>query len=315
MISRRVFMFSLAGSVCTSAFKKAMADEKIDETLSVFIADTHISPKPAYKYTFNSLQGIVNEILEMKPLPARVVVLGDIAIGKGLIDDYKLARKVFKKLYSVGIKLHFTMGNHDHRKAFSKVFPEHSKNEIIKGRFVSVVNLGYQDLVLLDSLSENTAKEDSVNVANGAIDIDQMNFVKNTLAKYERPFICAAHHNPRDMSIEIDGEKCNVLQYLKENKNYLGWVQGHDHRWSRLFNFGNSKSRSATFPRLILPSSGYWGDIGYAIARSTPEKLEFSLQIRDFYYPAPMAKGERKPKIWIEEIEEKKGGKCSFFMP
>lgn len=310
---RRSFIFSLGGFACAAAVARPSAKPAVAHNLSVFLADTHISPKDVYKFTFERLQRNIDEILAMRPLPARVVVLGDIAVGKGLADDYKLARKAFDRLAAAGIELHFTMGNHDHRRAFAEEFPEYSKNEIVANRFVSIVNLGYMDLVLLDSLDENCAAPNAANPAGGTIDPKQLAFVRDVLVKHGNPFICAAHHGPGEMTCKIGGKQADVLQYLKECENYRGWVQGHAHRWSRLFNVGNSKSRSATFRRLILPSSGYWGDIGYVTARSYPDKLEFTLEMRDFYYPSPISGNEAKPKVWQEIVREKTGEKCTFY--
>lgn len=341
MVTRREFMVSAAGvaavSTCSAAAQQCKGVH--DEKLSVFFSDTHITPLPAGAYQYKSLSRLIDEVLAMRPMPARVVVFGDIAIGKGLDGDYKKARPLFSRLEKAGIKVYYTMGNHDHRKPFLKYFPEAAADMALKDRFVSVIDLGGVDLILLDSLDEVLDKVDAPNPSAGTIDLAQYEWLKAEIPRRKRPFICGAHHSPGEMSIVIDEneqaqaqaaesksfkeknpetgkkKKCSVLQILKESPFYLGWVQGHAHRWDKLFNCGNKSSKHATFRWLVIPSTGYWGDIGYVTARCGSDSLDISLEIKDFYYPRPVGPGESAPLCWADMVQEKKGDTCRFSFP
>ena len=313
-MTRRTFVLSASSFVLASFASSKDLLQTHDKNLSVFISDTHISPRADYKFSYDSLKRIVNEVLAMRPMPARVVVFGDIAIAKGMRADYERIRPLFMRLIKAGIDVHYTMGNHDRRSSFLAVFPEAAEKMLVKDRFLSVVDLGTADLILLDSLFEADGPEGTVNHVEGTIDRAQWDWLEENAPKWKRPFICGAHHGPKEMVIEIDGQKKEVLSILKECDNYLGWVQGHSHRWDKLFSIKNSKSKSATFRWLILPSAGYWGDIGYAVARSSSDRLDVVLEIRDFYYDRPLEKSKR-PKCWDDMVEEKKGDTCRFSFP
>ena len=312
MTTRRGFLLSTAGLATAAVAADGPAH---DANLTVFLSDVHVSPSiaPDDSYQLDSFRRCVDGILAMRPLPARAVVFGDIALGKGMTADYEMSRPEFMRLAAAGIKLHYTMGNHDHREPFLRVFPESAADLRVKGRFASVVNLGHCDLMLLDTLDETGGREGTGNIVSGAIDEAQLNWLEDEVSRARRPFICGAHHSPREASLALDGgQKRMALQKLKESELYMGWVQGHGHCWFKGFNASSSTNLLATFRLLGLPSTGLWGDIGYAVARSFEDRLEVALHIDDFYYPRPARDGEIRPRCWDENIKEKKGDVCVF---
>ena len=312
LTTRRGFLLSSVSAIGLSACP-ALAAER-DETLSVFLSDLHVSPSLHDNYQLESLGRIVDEILAMRPLPARAVVFGDIALGKGLAADYMRVRPCLMRLVDAGVSLHCTMGNHDHREPFLRVFPEAAPSLKVPGRIVSVVDLGTADLLLLDSLNETGVKEGVPNDGGGAIDPAQMEWLEAEVPRRTRPFICGAHHSPGEMAL-MDGEKRrSVLEVLKESEYYSGWVQGHAHRWEWRFNSGNSKDEFAFFRWLVLPSTGHWGDIGYVTVRAFPDRIEARLKMKDFYYPRPMPAGRVAPPEWAETVREKDGSKFVFHL-
>jgi len=312
MTTRRGFLLSTAGLATAAVAADGPAH---DANLSVFLSDVHVSPSvsPVENYQLGSFRRCIDEILAMRPLPARAVVFGDIALGKGMTADYEMSRPDFLRLSEAGIKVHYTMGNHDHREPFMRVFPESSADLRVKGRFASIVNLGFCDLLLLDSLDErNGAREGEPTIGTGTIDAAQLDWLEDEVRRARRPFICGAHHSPRELSLDVNGQKRVALKALKESELYMGWVQGHGHCWMKGFNACSSTNPIATFRMLCLPSTGYWGDIGYAVARSFEDRLEVALRIYDFYYPRPARAGERRPKCWDAIVKEKKGDVCVF---
>ena len=105
---------------------------RIDESKVVLMADIHISGELKdgipikYPYNPTSLNLRIKEILQMRPLPANVVILGDVAWDYGLEEDYRYAAQLLKPLQDAGIKVTLGLGNHDRRAAFFKVNPEYA---------------------------------------------------------------------------------------------------------------------------------------------------------------------------------------------
>ncbi|MBQ0031706.1 MAG: hypothetical protein KBT68_02770, partial [bacterium] len=65
--------------------------------------------------------------------------------------------------------------------------------------------------------------------------------------------------------------------------------------------------------RLVcLPSTGWWGDIGYAIMRTYPDRAELSLVENDFFFPSPLKPGEKSPPEWDDIIAENNGAVSVF---
>ena len=99
-LSRRGFLF---GATATAACGVARAagvggTEGHDAALSVFLSDIHIAKpgldtiwgkQPSYQNAM--LSKTVDEILTMRPLPARAVCFGDVALWFGWSGDYEIA--------------------------------------------------------------------------------------------------------------------------------------------------------------------------------------------------------------------------------
>ena len=159
--TRRGFLCG-AGAVCLSSagnLALASSNAKHDESTTVVMADVHLAKRglktiwgeqPDYQNVI--FKQTVDKILQMRPLPRRVVVLGDVALWFGYRADYETAFPLFARLKSAGIDVHLVPGNHDHREPMISVFPECAERSPVKGRIASVVNLGTCDLFLVDSL-------------------------------------------------------------------------------------------------------------------------------------------------------------------
>ena len=74
--------------------------KKMDERLAVLLSDIHICGELKdgkslhYPYNPTSLQLRIEEILSMRPLPANVLVFGDVAWDYGLVADYRYAAEL-----------------------------------------------------------------------------------------------------------------------------------------------------------------------------------------------------------------------------
>lgn len=318
-LTRRAFF---GGAIAAAAFGcrsaaggKAAKGAAKDKNLSVFFSDIHVSgpnvkskwgTQPTYQ---NPLLGkAVDAVLAMSPLPARVVVFGDIALWFGMAADYETSQPILKRLTDAGIDLYVTTGNHDHRDPLFRFYPRQAEITPVKGRVVSVIDLGNADLFLMDSLKENLDGEGAGNAVDGEFDEAQQKWLVSAAAAAKRPFFVGAHHPPNE--IKIGTEK--ITAALEENSMFAGYIHGHNHRWFKQWHH-KGYGRSHVVRSACLPSTGWWGDIGYATMRTFADRAELSLVETDFFFPRPLAEGEKRPREWDEILSEnRRGGVCTF---
>ena len=62
---------------------------------------------------------------------------------------------------------------------------------------------------------------------------------------------------------------------------------------------------------LSLPSSGFWGDIGYVKFRTSPDGATAELVQDDFYFQTPTAHAVR-PRYWDVRLRENQGKTMEF---
>lgn len=306
-ITRRGFFFGAAAAVAGTA----LGDEGIDRNLSVFLSDIHISGvgvkgQPTYQNPL--LDKAIGQILAMRPRPARAVVFGDVALWVGRAADYAESAPRLKRLSDAGIEVTVTTGNHDHRATLFAAYPEQAKKTPVPGRVTSVVDLGTADLFLLDSLDENPAGEGKNNGVAGTLDAAQAEWLKAAAKAAKRPFFVGAHHQPEE--VPVDGR--NLLCHLETNPLFAGYIHGHNHRWTRRW-FHNGYKRRHVVRIACLPSTGWWGTIGFAEFRTFADRAELSLAAgNDFFFPNPLKAGERRPPEWDDIVAEETGSKTVF---
>ena len=179
VISRRGFLVGASAAGCALAVAQEVQVPARDENFSVFLSDphvpgdgtkldrNHVEHDPAYMY--KRLAATVDEVLAMRPMPARVVVFGDIAYLRGELADYEKSKPLFERLGAAGIDVVFAMGNHDHRAAFFETYPEWRNRTCVPDEVVTKVSLGYADLLMLDTLTEDTSAPGVSNPGNGSL--------------------------------------------------------------------------------------------------------------------------------------------------
>lgn len=309
-ISRRSF---LAGAACVAAapyMARAMMAPTVDRDLSVFLSDVHVSGwnvkgQPTYQ---NALfEKAIDQVLAMNPRPARVVVFGDIALWKGRHEDYEASLPGFRRLTDAGIDLYLTTGNHDHREVMFRYHPKQREITPVPGRFVSVVDLGCADLFLMDSLDENPKGEGFGNNGDGLLDKAQLDWLVKAAAAAKRPFFIGDHHPAQ----ETNGCPKDLRAMFEDNPLFAGHIHGHDHRWyTQWFHKGYSKRHVVR--SVCLPSTGWWGTIGFATMRTFEDRAELSLVQNDFFFPKPLKPEEKRPREWDEIMRENEGARCTF---
>lgn len=273
--------------------------KKIDPSLLVLLSDIHICGELKdgkslhYPYNPTSLQLRIEEILSMRPLPANVVVFGDVAWDYGLEEDYRYAAELLRPLEDAGIKLTLAMGNHDRRATFFNVFSEYARTTPVEGRVVSVVALPDVDLIMLDSLAElpNLKPRQSTTVS-GKIDDAQIEWLKGFLAKSDRPAILGAHHPLKEMP--------QLESLISSSPNVKGYIFGHVHYWSKMAHIIRPRKSLHMVPTVSLPAT-FYGDIGMAVMHTSAERAKITYSSKGFWWPQP---SDNPPKEWQRRADD-----------
>ena len=312
-MNRRIFLKSLAvtgfvgaiGTIDGSPLSKLAAAagktggrKGIDENLVVFISDLHTNPDG---YQPDKLRKVVSQILALRPLPANVIALGDLAYLTGKPKEYAALKPILQPLEDAGMTLTLAMGNHDRRETFAEVFPTHASKSLLKDRLVYKVVTPKADFIILDSLRQG--EDASTWITDGAIDANQAEWLKQTLAGYrdKSVFVCS-HHPINETKVDKIITACPCC---------AGYIYGHNHRWMKTW-VKNSYSSRNMVRTLCLPSTGHWGDIGFVTMRLEKTTATASLHQNEFFFPKPLAPGEKAPAEYAMIMEENKGAVCSF---
>ena len=318
-VSRRNFlrMFGAAGTFavggCASGrfFTGAAADH--DSNLTVFLSDIHVNGQPTGDtYQRDRLVSTVAEILRLDPLPSRAIVFGDLAWLWGNKMDYECSAKQLKLLADAGIHVTIGMGNHDRRSSFLEVYPDYARTTKVPGRIVSVVDAGAVDFIMLDGLQGTDGRgPKDMGPVPGALCKDQQDWVLDVLPKWKKPvFVCS--HFPVN-ELKAGGKPLEKL--ILDSPNVAGYIHGHDHSWytrNLIPGYNSSQLKRS----LCLPSTGHWGDIGYALMRVRGGEAVVSLCERDYYFPTP--KPPKNPDVartWKAIVRDHQGLSCTFALP
>lgn len=295
-MNRREFLGGLgAAAVLTSGG----ADAAAATTTVALISDLHVNGEKA-THTSAELARTVKDLLALEPRPAKVVCFGDIADTHGRRCDYEAAKALLEPLVEAGLEIAYMTGNHDHRAAMAEFCPEWSASTLVPGRLVHVVAAGPLDLVLMDSLIESQG-EGSFNEVNGGVDGGQLEWLAEFGKRTERPFLVCAHHDGRQM-------KSFAKAAMASSPRMCGYLHGHRHGWlpDALHIWG----RGARAVRSVgLPSTGSWGDVGFALLRVGADRAVIEPRLRNFWFPVPGGESAVDRQLHRENASF---GSCTF---
>ena len=326
-LSRRGFL-AAGGMLAATAggCRSLLGGSGTDENLSVFLSDIHISGvgqeskwgglQPTYQNPL--LDRAIDQVLAMCPRPKRCVVFGDMALWFGWISDSKLAAEKLKRITDAGIELYVTTGNHDHRKTLFEAFPKQRELTPVPGYLTSVIDLGTADLFLLDTLDESLEGDGAYNNVAGDLSKAQADWLLQAVKAAKRPFLVGGHHPPKELTVDGGVDKKGkpvrlpLLAELEKSPFFAGFVHGHNHRWTSTWaHIGYSKRKVIRVA--CLPSTGWWGTIGFGVMRTYADRAELALaEGNDFFFPSPLPDGEARPREWDDIIDEETGAKTIF---
>ncbi|MBQ8553419.1 MAG: metallophosphoesterase [Alistipes sp.] len=300
---------SASASVARQMENLSMADVSGDAT-TILMGDIHISGdfneqgKPKH-YPYNPIcfEQQVREILAMRPLPRNLIILGDVAWDHGLREDYEYAARLFRPLQEAGIRITMAMGNHDRRAPFFEVFGEYRTQTKVKGRVVSVVELPDVDFVVLDSLDElpNLKRGQSTTVS-GKMDDEQIKWLESYLSTAKRPVILSAHHPLGEMS--------NLEAVIAKSPAVVAYIYAHVHVWNKGVRIIRPRDPERMVPHISLPST-FYGDIGYAVMRTTKEEAVITYSSNGFWWAQPV---ENPPKVWAQRVADLSAERCTILL-
>ena len=300
---------SASASVVRQMENLSMADVSGDAT-TILMGDIHISGdfneqgKPKH-YPYNPIcfEQQAREILAMRPLPKNLIILGDVAWDHGLKEDYEYAARLFRPLQEAGIRITMAMGNHDRREPFFEVFGEYRTQTKVAGRVVSVVELPDVDFVVLDSLDElpNLKRGQSTNV-NGKMDDEQIKWLESYLSAAKRPVILSAHHPLNEMP--------NLETVIAKSSAVVAYIYAHVHVWNKGVRIIRPRDPERMVPHISLPST-FYGDIGYAVMRTTKEEAVITYSSNGFWWAQPV---ENPPKVWAQRVADLSAERCTILL-
>ena len=308
-VSRRGFIGILsAAAAAPRLFARAPSD--YDPNLTVLLSDLHVNGT-SDSHQLGRLERAVGEILAMSPLPARAVVFGDIACMYGRKGDYLRAATALKRLEDAGIPVTLGVGNHDRRTTFLETHPDYAARTKVPGRIVTVCDAGTVDFFMLDGLqgADDRAWNDMGPLA-GQLDKAQQDWLLAALPAWKKPVFVCSHYPVGDLS--VGGQPLSRL--LARVPAVVGYIHGHDHRWYTR-DMGMGWKKTGAKRTLCLPSTGAWGDIGYALLRTSKDRAVASLVQREFYYPRPPKPGMPVQHLWDAIVKANQNQTCAFAIP
>ena len=323
VLSRRSFLFGMASAgvlgACGCSGVGILARPKKDCTLVALLSDCHIGNWHSPKYQGVKFADCIARVLALDPLPAKMIIPGDLAYLWGRKEDYSLAHDLLRPVVDLGIEVTIGMGNHDRRENFLEYWPEYADRSPVKDRIVSKIRGEFFDYIMLDSLDQ--PKEKDKWITPGALDDVQREWLRAECAEAKRPLLVLAHHPAGELG--EPGKGCSnrsarkfgeILMGAKDAPTRCcGYVHGHDHEWyvtRSLLSWSDGRvGRTAS-----LPSTGHWGDIGYALLREFPDRVELSLVQYDYFTPKPQAAGEGLRADWQAVVRDNAHAQCTFFV-
>jgi 3',5'-cyclic-AMP phosphodiesterase len=245
-ISRRRF---LKGALAAGALAVLPRDvwsapqSQFDANRIALLSDTHL---PAAGESFvhrdvspwKSFQTASTEILSLDPLPANVMINGDVAFSRGHPEDYARIVDGLKPLREAGLPVHLGLGNHDNRENLTAAcgLAEHRVAALSDHR-VMRVELPHTDWYVLDSLFQTK-------ITPGTLGPGQLTWLQRSLdARPHRPAVLMLHHQPQTRPSVTAGwngltDTIELLAIIQPRRQVKAILFGHTHKWEHYVSNG-----------------------------------------------------------------------------
>lgn len=227
--TRRRFFGMLASSVAGGVGLNALADSARRRGVAL-MSDTHIdgdvSATAMGTNMAENFRRVLVDVLRSGGGVSRVIVNGDCAYKVGLEADYAAFTSMLEPVRVAGIPIHITLGNHDDRDSFRRVF---RVGRGVKATGVDkeceVVSDAEVDWIVMDSCTKP--------VSEGRFGVHQLEWLRARLdAAPKRPVVVVGHHNPREPSSKYPLEDTEeFFSIIVPRKQVKAYVFGHTHRW------------------------------------------------------------------------------------
>lgn len=321
-ISRRAFLAGGIGAALLGAGSctglRIPGRLRRDDALVAVLSDCHVGNWNSPKYQGAKFAECIARVLALDPLPARMFIAGDLAYLWGRREDYELSRKLLQPVVDAGIEVTFCMGNHDRRENFLELWPEYAGRSPVAGRIVGKVQGAHFDYLFADTLDQPTQTDKWI--TPGTLDDAQREWLKSECAAAKRPLLVVAHHPAGELGFPGKGNTVAsarkfgelIMGTKDEPTKCCGYIHGHDHRWyvtRSLLHWSDSRVGHTAG----LPSTGHWGDIGFALLREYPDRAELSLAQYDYFSPSPAPDGAAPNPAWQAIVRDNAGARCTFW--
>ncbi|MDO5308072.1 MAG: metallophosphoesterase [Planctomycetia bacterium] len=263
-MNRRDFFKTLAVATFATEFGRITPifsgeDVPHDPNLIAIFSDTHLHGPETTQHVVR-FKKCVNKILAMNPLPANLLIYGDVAYLQGKIEEYQLFRELIKPIEAAGIKWEIAMGNHDRIANYREIFPERFTNQPIEDRYVNIVATPHADFILLDSYLEGQVK--------GWISPEQRTWLEGVVKTYDKkPFFVGCHHPLKETEL---------AELLKSCPKCVAYLHGHHHYYRTPID--------RDMRTICFPSVGHWGDMGFVMANLTETEATFTPDIDEYQW-------------------------------
>jgi hypothetical protein len=159
------------------------------------------------------------------------------------------------------------------------------------------------DFVMLDSLAELPGlKLRQATTVSGEISGGQIEWLGEWMKGRTRRVVLGSHHPL--------GEMANLEKLIADTPQVAGYVYGHTHIWNKGVRVVRPRKELHMVPTLGLPAT-FYGDIGFAVMRSTPAAVEFEYTSKGFWWPQP---AENPPAEWQSRAEDLADERCKFLL-
>lgn len=273
-VNRRAFLkvSALAGAAlgltgCVSGHKVA-ADRPKPLHLGL-LSDIHIPADRVNGHRgFNPWENLKRVIPEVTAVqPEAVIVNGDVARLEGLVPDYNEAHELLRPVAAIA-PVYLSLGNHDDRANFSKVFtPPARLRAKVADKHVLVLEEEVARFVILDSLLYT-------NKVAGLLGKSQRAWLAEFLAtNTEKPVVIFVHHTLGDGDGDLL-DSSRLFEMLRPHPQVKAIFYGHSHEWSI--------KEHERLKLINLPAVGYnFADkepVGWVDARFDPEGVNLTLR-------------------------------------